>query len=64
MKFRDIDVNFDVKYGGYQNWSKILSMHTLRVFVTIICDVKIDINMCESHHVNLFFVNLIHSLGI
>ena len=22
--------------------------------VTIICDVKIDINMCESHYVNFF----------
>ena len=27
--------------------------------VTIICDVKIDINMCEPHYVNILFVNLI-----
>ena len=29
--------------------------------ITIIFDVKIDINMCEPHYVNLFFVNLLHS---
>ena len=32
MRFTDIDINFDVKYKGHQNWSKILSMHILRVF--------------------------------
>ena len=32
MRFTDIDVKFDVKYEGHQNYSKILSMHTLRVF--------------------------------
>ena len=26
--------------------------------VTIICDIKIDVNMCEPHYVNLFFCNL------
>ena len=58
MRFTDIDVKFDVKYEGHQNCSKILSMHTLRVFlVTIICDIKIDVNVCEPHYVNLFFVN-------
>ena len=31
-RFTDIDVNFNVKYEGHQNWSKILSMHILRVF--------------------------------
>ena len=31
--------------------------------VTIICDIKIDINMCEPHYVN-FFVNLLHSQDI
>ena len=33
--------------------------------MTIICDVKIDVNMCEPHCVNLFFfVDLLHSLGV
>ena len=33
--------------------------------VTIICDVKIDVNVCEPHYVNLFFfVNLLHSLCV
>ena len=26
MMFTHIDVNFDIKYEGHQNWSKILSM--------------------------------------
>ena len=59
MRFTHIDVNFDVKYEGDQNCSKTLSMHILRVFGpwgTIICDIKIDINMCEPHYVNLFFL--------
>ena len=54
MRFIDIDVNFDVTYGGHQNWSKILSMDILSILVTITCDVKIDINMCEPHCVNFF----------
>ena len=56
MRFTHIDVNFDVKYEGHQNCSKTLSMHILKVLVTIICDVKIDISMCEPHYVNLFFL--------
>ena len=32
--------------------------------VTIISDVKIDVNICEPHCVNFFFVNLLHSPGI
>ena len=65
MRFTDIDINFDVKYEGQQNCPKIISMDILRVLVTIICDVKIDVNMCEPHCVNLFFfVNLLHSLGV
>ena len=62
MRFTHNDVNFDVKYEGHQNCSKTLSMHILRVFGHLICDVKIDVNMCEPHYVNLFFfVNLLHS---
>ena len=38
--------------------SKIVQKHFLCTFsgflVTIICDVKIDVNMCEPHYVNLF----------
>ena len=32
MMFTQIDVNFDAKYQGDQNWSKILSIYILRVF--------------------------------
>ena len=35
------------------------------ILVTFIFNVKIDINMCEPHYVNLFFfVNLLHSLCV
>ena len=35
------------------------------IFVTFIFDIKIDVNMCEPHYVNLFFfVNLLHSLCV
>ena len=62
MRFTHIDVSFDVKYEGHQNCSKtkIVQKHFLCPFggflVTIICDVKIDIIMCEPHYVNLFFL--------
>ena len=40
--------------------TKIVQKHFLCTFwgflVTIICDVKIDANMCEPHYVNLFFL--------
>ena len=40
--------------------TKIVQKHFLCTFwgflVTIICDVKIDVNMCEPHYVNLFFL--------
>ena len=32
MMFTHIDFNFDIKYEGHQNWSKILSMDILRIF--------------------------------
>ena len=34
------------------------------ILMTSMCDVKIDINICEPHYVNLFFVNLLHSPGV
>ena len=40
--------------------TKIVQKHFLCTFwgflVTIICDIKIDVNMCEPHYVNLFFL--------
>ena len=40
--------------------TKIVQKHFLCTFweflVIIICDVKIDVNMCEPHYVNLFFL--------
>ena len=65
MRFTDIDVNFDIKYETHQNCPKILSMIILRVF--------------SDHHLwrqnwrhylwtslcqFIFFVNLLHSLGV
>ena len=39
--------------------TKIVQKHFLCTFwgflITIVCDVKIDVNMCEPHYVNLFF---------
>ena len=54
-KLTHIDVNFDVRYEGHQNCPKRLSMDILSVLVTTICNVKININMCERHCVNFFF---------
>ena len=65
MRFTHIDVNFDVRDEGHQNCPKILSMNILRVF--------------SDHHLwrqnwhqylwtslsqFIFFVNLLHSLGV
>ena len=49
MTFTHTDVNFDIKYEGDQNWSKVLSVDILRVLVIIIYNIKIDVNMCELH---------------
>ena len=35
--------------------TKIGQKYFLRVFGEIMCDIKIDINMCEPHYINLFF---------
>ena len=65
MRFTDIDINFDVRYEGHQNCLKILSINILSVF--------------SDHHLwrqnwhqylwtslcqFIFFVNLLHSLGV
>ena len=34
------------------------------ILVTFIFDIKIDVIMCEPHYVNLFFMNLFHSLCV
>ena len=56
MRLTHIDVNFDIKYEGHQNCSKHFLCTYQGFLVTIICDVKIDVNMCEPHYVNLFFL--------
>ena len=63
--FTYIDINFDVKYEAHQNWPKILSMHTLRVFG------HHDISHQNWHQYLwallcqlIFFVNLFHSLCV
>ena len=56
MRFTDIDVNLtsDMKV------IKIAQKYFLWTFwgflVTIICDIKIDVNIYEPHYVNLFFL--------
>ena len=42
-----IDINFHVTYEGHQNWSEIVSIDILRVFMTFISYLKIDLNMRE-----------------
>ena len=65
MRFTDIDVNFDLRYEGHQNYQKILSMNILRVFSEhhLWCQ-----NWCQYLWTSLcqfnFFVNLLHSLGV
>ena len=65
MRFTHIDVNFDVRYEGYQNCPKILSMNILRVFSDHHFWRQ---NWCQYLWTSLcqfnFFVNLLHSLGI
>ena len=55
MRFTHIDINFDVTYDGHQKPSNVYTKYFLPVLMTFICDVKIDINMCKAHYVNLFF---------
>ena len=65
MRFTDIDINFDIRYEGHKNCLKILSINILSVF--------------SDHHLwrqnwhqylwtslcqFIFFVNLLHSLGV
>ena len=62
MRFTHIDVNFDVKYEGHQNFSKPLSMHILRVFGHhhMWCQnwhQYVWTSLCQF----IFFVNLLHS---
>ena len=48
MRFTHIDVNFDIKYDGYQKPSKCA------ILATSIFDIKIDVNMCEPHKKSLW----------
>ena len=54
LRFTYIDVNFDIKYEGHQNWSKYFLCTFGGFLVTIIFDIKIDVNVCEPHYVNIF----------
>ena len=65
MRFTHIDVNFDVRYEGHQNWPKILSMNILRVFSDhhLWCQnwrQYVWTSLCQFN----FLVNLLHSLGV
>ena len=62
MRFTHIDVNFDVKYEGHQNWSKTLSMPIWRVFGQHHMwrqnwHQYVWTSLCQF----IFFVNLLHS---
>ena len=48
-------IKIDQKYFLWTFWGFL---------VTILYDVKIDVNFCEPHYFNLFFVNLLHSPGV
>ena len=65
MRFTHIDVNFDVRYEGHQNCPKILSVNILRV--------SSDHHLWRQNWLHylwtslcqfIFFVNLLHSLGV
>ena len=61
IRFTHIDVSFDIKYEGHPNWSNYFLCTFWGFLVTIIFDIKIDVNVCEPHYVIIFFVNLLHS---
>ena len=50
MGIKHNEVNFEVECEGHQIGTKMLKEH-LRVLMTIICDLKIDLNMSEPHYV-------------
>ena len=58
-----IDVNFHITYDGDQNTQNVHRKYFWPILMTFICDVKIDVNMCEPHCVN-FVVNLLHSSNV
>ena len=65
MRFTDIDINFNIRYEGHQNFPKILSMNILRGF----SDHHMwHQNWCQYLWTSLcqfnFFVNHLHSLGV
>ena len=65
MRFTHIDINFDIRYEGHQNCPKILFMNILRVFSDhhLWCQnwrQYLWTSLCQF----IFFVNLLHSLGI
>ena len=65
MRFTHIDVNFDVRYEGHQNCPQILSINILRVFSDhhLWCQnwrQYVWTSLCQF----IFFVNLLHSLGV
>ena len=61
MRFTDIGINFDVTYEGHWNLWKI-EKYVLRIFwrflVTIICDVKIDVNVWNSLNIAEIFLEI------
>ena len=65
MRFKHIDVNFDVTYDDHQNCSKTLSMPILRVFGDHHMwrqnwHQYVWTSLCQF----IFFVNLLHSLCV
>ena len=46
IRFTDIDINFEVRQS---------LLESIFVLMTFISDVKIDVNICEPHCVNLIF---------
>ena len=56
MRFTHIDVNFDVTNDLTKNPQNVHRNYFWAVLLTFIFDIKIDINICEPHYVNLFFL--------
>ena len=53
MRFMHIDFNFDITYEGHQNWSKYFLWTFWGFLVTIICDIKIDVNNCKHCYIRI-----------
>ena len=65
MRFTHIDVNSDITYNGNQKPQSVHGKYFWPILVNFIFDIKLDINICKPHYINLLlFVSLLHSPDI